>query len=254
LSRRYPGRWSDEFAVGVDHLAVDPPPGRPGRERHDAGDVAAPAETAQPRQGGQLFLLVGNSMARLCSPLRTSAMKQFQLGHRWPPRWGSTSSWPAWGSRCPRPCCWPSSPACGGEMRPQMRLARRQGVHQARYQLAQPAPPGPARRRLRPSCRGGPGLGPGTGVPEGPADDGRTEPPAQDSGGRTARDLLPAHGGRVRRDQARSRGGPARGGGGHGVRRRRGGSLTDAAWGQRDRDLPRDKTRWNESWARRSAH
>jgi hypothetical protein len=35
-----------------------------------------------------------------------------------------------------------------------MRLARRQGVHQARYQLAQPAPPGPARRRLRPSCRG----------------------------------------------------------------------------------------------------
>jgi hypothetical protein len=27
---------------------------------------------------------------------------------------GSTSSWPAWGSRCRRSCCWPSSPACGG--------------------------------------------------------------------------------------------------------------------------------------------
>lgn len=42
-------------------------------------------------------------------------------------------------------------PAAGDETA--MRLAR-QGVHQARYQLAQPAPPCPARRRLRPSCRG----------------------------------------------------------------------------------------------------
>jgi len=33
---------------------------------------------------------------------------------RWRPRSGSTSSWPAWASRCRRLCCWPSSSACGG--------------------------------------------------------------------------------------------------------------------------------------------
>ena len=52
----YPDRcqtgWSDEPAVGVDDLTVDPAPGRPDQERHDAGDVLGTAETAERRRGG----------------------------------------------------------------------------------------------------------------------------------------------------------------------------------------------------------
>jgi hypothetical protein len=69
----------------------------------------------------------------------------------------------------------------------------------------------------------------GTGPPPAPAGHGRRQPAVAGSRGRVARDLLPADGGRRRRGQAPGRGGTARGGGGHGVARRRGGGLPDPA-------------------------
>ena len=48
-----------------------------------------------------------------------------RLGGRWRRRSGSTSSWPAWGSRSRPSCCWPSSLACDRTNDVALTLARR---------------------------------------------------------------------------------------------------------------------------------
>ena len=56
---------------------------------------------------------------------RTSAARWSRPARRWRPRWDSTSSWPAWASRCRRSCCSPSSSGCGGRIETALLLARR---------------------------------------------------------------------------------------------------------------------------------
>jgi hypothetical protein len=99
-------------------------------------------------------------------PLRTSAVRWFRLGHRWPPRWGFTSSWPAWGSRCRRSCCWPSSPACAGGTRPRCgwrgaghrRWGADRGRRGDRHRAAVPGSAGKPNARNRPRQPGHPNV------------------------------------------------------------------------------------------------